>query len=315
MGPERVDPDPALSSQSVDVVGIDDLEAEAELLTHLPLPLQAEARRADHEDPPGLVAEHELLHDETRLDGLAQANVIGDQQVHAGHPQSPHQRQKLVVLDIDACPERRLERARIRRGNGSPPHGIEESGEYLRLVHAFSGVGKLGLRTNLRARLDLTEDAQRRRAPLVVDRGKTHQVVPCPSIRIHCVRWTRRLTHRLDHPIAVPHTNTVYLFRHRNCALRLDCRHAAHLAVRLVPSIASESDITTRIQHIPRSQRAHDCLRALTPAPHFTAFTWISLANARCLRAATPPVARLPVPDPSRSAMRSDTRSDVFVRP
>ena len=81
---------------------------------------------------------------------------------------------ELVVLDIDACPERRLERARIRRGNGSPPHGIEESGEYLRLVHAFPRVGKLGLRTNLRARLDLPEDAQRRRAPLVVDRGKTH---------------------------------------------------------------------------------------------------------------------------------------------
>lgn len=46
VGPEGVDAHATLPAQAADVLGVDNLEAQAELIAHLPLPLAAEARRA-----------------------------------------------------------------------------------------------------------------------------------------------------------------------------------------------------------------------------------------------------------------------------
>ena len=60
---------------------VDDHEVEAELLPHLVLPLQRQARRAHDDHGPGAVPQQQLLDDQAGLDGLAQADVVGEQQV------------------------------------------------------------------------------------------------------------------------------------------------------------------------------------------------------------------------------------------
>jgi hypothetical protein len=66
------------------VVGFDQLVAEAVL--HLVLPLLHEGRRADHEHPVGLLPGVELGPHEACLDGLAEADLVGDEQASAARP-------------------------------------------------------------------------------------------------------------------------------------------------------------------------------------------------------------------------------------
>ena len=56
------------------------------------------------------MADDEFQRDQPGLDGLAEAHVVGDEQVDPRHLDGPHHRVKLVVLDVDAAAERRLER-------------------------------------------------------------------------------------------------------------------------------------------------------------------------------------------------------------
>ncbi len=110
-------------------VAIHDAEVEAELVPHLVPPLDLERGRADDQDPAGPVADDQFQIDHPRFDGLAQAHVVGDQQVDPGHLDRPHHRIKLVVLDVDAGAERRLDVLHVGRRGGSPAHGIEEGVE------------------------------------------------------------------------------------------------------------------------------------------------------------------------------------------
>ena len=146
----------------MDVLGVDDLEAEAELLAHLALPLPAQARRADHEDLLGLVAQHQLLGNEARLDGLAETDIVGDQQADPRHPERFDQREELVVLDVYPGPERGLERPRVGRRNRAPAGRVEERRESVRLIDTVLGVWQLGLGTNLGPGLGLPEDPEGR---------------------------------------------------------------------------------------------------------------------------------------------------------
>ena len=132
----------------------------AELLAHLALPLPAQAGRADHEDLLGLVAQHEFLGNEARLDGLAETDIVSDQQTHPRHPQRLDQRQELVVLNVYPGPERGLERPRIGRRNCAPAGRVEERRERVRLIDTILGVRQLGLRTNLSPRFGLPEDPE-----------------------------------------------------------------------------------------------------------------------------------------------------------
>jgi hypothetical protein len=67
---------------------IDDREVQAELLAHLVLPLQRQARRAHDHCRSGTVAQEELLDHQPRLDGLAETNVVGEQEVGARAPRA-----------------------------------------------------------------------------------------------------------------------------------------------------------------------------------------------------------------------------------
>ena len=73
-----------------------------------------------------------LLDDETGLDGLADADVVGDEQIDASHVDGAHQWVELEVLDADATAKRRLQKTSVRVGGGTPAHCIEKR---------FEGVG------------------------------------------------------------------------------------------------------------------------------------------------------------------------------
>ena len=107
----------------------DDAEIEPELVPHLLLPLDLERRRADDQDLPGTVPDDQFEGDHPRLDGLAQAHVVSNQQVDPRHLDRPDHRVKLVILDVDARAERGLDVADIRQGRRSPADGIEEGVE------------------------------------------------------------------------------------------------------------------------------------------------------------------------------------------
>ena len=107
--PERVGVQPVAAPHLGHQLAVDDLEFQAELLPHLVLPLQRQARRAHDDHRPGAVPQQQLLDDQAGLDRLAQAHVVGQQQVGPRGLQGAAQRLELVGLDVRAAAERRLE--------------------------------------------------------------------------------------------------------------------------------------------------------------------------------------------------------------
>ena len=59
---------------------VEDREVERELRAQLVAPLELERRGADHEHAADAPAPEQLAQDEPGLDGLAQADVVGEQQ-------------------------------------------------------------------------------------------------------------------------------------------------------------------------------------------------------------------------------------------
>jgi len=91
-------------------------QAQAEPLGHLCLPLlQERPGRGDDEDAAGSTACDQLRDDQAGLDRLAQADVVGQQQARARHPQASGDRHKLVGLDPQPT---RLDGDQRRRAEG-----------------------------------------------------------------------------------------------------------------------------------------------------------------------------------------------------
>ena len=134
--PERVGVQPVAASHAGHQLAVDDLEFQAELLPHLVLPLQRQARRADDDHRPGAVPQQQFLEDQARLDGLAEAHVVSEQQVRPRGLQRAPQRLELVGLDVRPAAERRLEGVAVRRGDRAPADGVHEGGERVRVVEA-----------------------------------------------------------------------------------------------------------------------------------------------------------------------------------
>ena len=101
-----------------------------------------------------------LLGDEPGLDGLAEADVVGDEQVDARHLDRAHDRLQVVVLDADAAAEGRLQRVRVRRGDRAPAHGVEEGVQRGGVVEAVGWERQVPALANAGPRLDLPDDAQ-----------------------------------------------------------------------------------------------------------------------------------------------------------
>ena len=104
------------------------------------------------------------------------------------------QREQLVVLDVDAGPERRLERARGGRGDGAPAGSVEERGEGLGAVDARleyclpdARIGNSVIRNRLTA-LDLTGVDWRRVGPAA--KGLSHsEITPAAEQAAKAAIW------------------------------------------------------------------------------------------------------------------------------
>jgi hypothetical protein len=82
----------------------DGLEAEAEALAHLAGPLLEERTGGgDDEDPVGAATRDELGHDEAGLNGLAEADAVGEEEARPAHREGAHDRDELVGGDVEAA--------------------------------------------------------------------------------------------------------------------------------------------------------------------------------------------------------------------
>ena len=142
--------------------GVHDDEVQAELLAHLVAPLQGQARRAHDDDRAGPVAQEELLDDQARLDSLAQADVVGQQQVGARGRERPAQRLELIGLQGGARAEGGLEGLGVGGGDGAPAHGVDEGAQGVGVVEVVGGDGlrQTPVRDHGVADLELPDDAQ-----------------------------------------------------------------------------------------------------------------------------------------------------------
>ena len=77
---------------------------DVELVAHLGLPLVREVWRGEHADALDLAAVEELAREQQRLDGLADADVVGDEQAHRVEAQAHEQRHELVRARLDRDP-------------------------------------------------------------------------------------------------------------------------------------------------------------------------------------------------------------------
>jgi hypothetical protein len=87
----------------------DRMEVEARL--ELGHPLLDEVRRAQHDEPLDVAAVEQLAGDERGLDGLADADVVGDEQAHRVELQRHEQRHELVGARLDRDLAEAAERA------------------------------------------------------------------------------------------------------------------------------------------------------------------------------------------------------------
>ena len=173
-GCPRVGVDAAFTAQLLDVLGVDQAEIETELLEHLDSPLLLQRGRTDDQHGAGAVPEQQLLDDKPRLDGLAQADVVGDEQVDPSHVDGANQRVELEVFDADATAERRLQEPAVGVGGRTPTHSIQEGLEGVRVVLARDR-RQAGAFDDLRARLDLPDDLEFLAEPILVDGREGHE--------------------------------------------------------------------------------------------------------------------------------------------
>src|SRR5690554_7446692 len=90
----RVGVDAAFAPQLLDVSSVDHAEVEAELLQHLDTPFFLQRSGTDDQDGTGAVPEQHLLDDQSGLDGLAQPDIVRDEEVDAGHVDGAYQRDR-----------------------------------------------------------------------------------------------------------------------------------------------------------------------------------------------------------------------------
>ncbi len=104
-----VDAVAALLPDAGDVLLVEDLEDHAEAVLQLFVPLEQHGGRTGHDDVLDLLAEQQFSGDQAGLDRLAEADVIGDEEVHPRQAQCLLQRLELIGVDPDAGSEWGLE--------------------------------------------------------------------------------------------------------------------------------------------------------------------------------------------------------------
>ncbi len=220
----RVGVEAAGPAQLLQQRAVDDPELHAELVAHLVAPLQGQPRRADDQHRSGPMAKHELLHDQPRLDRLAQADVVGDEEVGTGHRQRPHDWVELILLDLDAGAEGRLQHGRVRRGDRAPPHGVEEGVEVAGRVETARGIRQCMPLVGGGARLQLPHNTEPLVTGVVLNAHQAHYM-GCLSSEVGISRASHTaLADVGHHPRAVPDGHHLANGRQRR-RLSHDLRH------------------------------------------------------------------------------------------
>ncbi len=121
--------------------------------------------------------EHELLRDEAGLDGLAEADVVGDEQVDARHLHRAHDGVELVVLDL--IPLRKGALRRVTSADATAPQrtASRKASRRRGRIEALSRVGQGGLLEDARAGLDLPDDDELLAETIVLDGGEGDEVL------------------------------------------------------------------------------------------------------------------------------------------
>jgi hypothetical protein len=145
-----VDAEAAGASAGEDEVAVVEGEIEAEALPELVAPLEGDGGRRGDDGAVDALSEEELVQDESGFDGLAEAHVVGDEEVDAGQGEGLAERFELVGLGDDAGAERGLKQRRIGGGDAAPSERVEVRRE------ALGGVGPAGA---VRWRAGVVEDA------------------------------------------------------------------------------------------------------------------------------------------------------------
>jgi hypothetical protein len=92
----------------------DEFRIDRKLLTEFTLPLFGEVWATKDGEPTSISLGDELGRDQAAFDGLADADVVGDQQAHRFHAQRHEKRDELVRARRDGEIPQRAERARAR---------------------------------------------------------------------------------------------------------------------------------------------------------------------------------------------------------
>jgi len=133
---ERVDAIAPLAPAGENEIAVEDREGEAEAAVELVAPLEDDRGRAGDDDLLHPLPHEQLADDEPRLDRLAQAHVVRDEEADAGHPERLPERLELVGLDLDSGTEGGLHEARVGRGDAVPAEGVKVGREELCGVEA-----------------------------------------------------------------------------------------------------------------------------------------------------------------------------------
>ena len=136
VGAPRIDAEAAFLADAREIHAVENHEEETEALLHLRLPLLQDGRGGGDHHRPGLLAKQQLAGDEAGLDGLAEAGVVGDEEVDARHAKRLAQRLHLVGVDLDAGAKRRLEEVGIRGRDAVPAQGVQKGAEVAGRVEA-----------------------------------------------------------------------------------------------------------------------------------------------------------------------------------
>ena len=171
----RVDAEAPVPAHLRQVGTVQDHEQETETLLHLPLPLLQHGGGGGDDHGAYLLAQQQLAGDEAGLDGLAEAGVVGDEQVHPREAKRLAQRLHLVGVDLDAGPERRLKEVRIGGRDAVPAQSVQERAEVARRVETPGAeVGPRFLFQNSAVDFEVPVDLESLTLRIVVGAGQTH---------------------------------------------------------------------------------------------------------------------------------------------
>ena len=177
----RIDAEAPLPAHLRQVGAIKNHEQEAEAILHLRFPLLQHGCGGGHHHGARLLAQQQFAGDEAGLDGLAEAGVVGDEQVDPREAKRLAQRLHLVGIDLDAGPERRLEQVRVGGRDAIPAQGVQKRAEMARRVEAFlPEIAPRLLFQDAAVDLEVPVDVQGLALRIVVGAGQTH---PCRLAR------------------------------------------------------------------------------------------------------------------------------------